>query len=533
MRKLSVIILLLFIGLQVRAQDPVFSQIIWNDLQLNPAMTGTYHHDNRLFGIYRDQWRQAPVPFATAHFSYDRKLALKDGDKHRLGLGGQFLYDRAGTAALSQLNLEGLFSYTYLFNATKQRITIGMGAGIGNRSIDGSKLIFEEGGNGLGGEVFLNDNWMTPRLSAGVNFYSALKEKGTVELGVAVFNPHQPEGTFVNTPSTQLARLNAYTRFTIDVANQWKLQPGFVFATQGGSQQSLATLFARYQIKEVGLWFGPGYRVGDAVNGYVGLEIADMRVGFSYDQNVSDFRQATNGIGAFEVSLRYGWSKKKPVKPELDFTEPIADVIEEEEEEVVVPELAELLEEEEELEELYVVEEVAPELPSLVKQTVSLYFDNNSPAGKQQVSYAQLHATYMARRAEYEAAFGAEAAAFFDKKLAAEYARFKDVAANIHEVLKAGKGVKVSFKGFASNLGSAAYNARLSEARVESIKAYLMAFEGGVLAPFVTSGKLILESEALGATQSVIKDTDDKQKAIYSPTASEERKVEVSIEELP
>jgi type IX secretion system PorP/SprF family membrane protein len=533
MRKLSIIIIFLFTGLQVRAQDPVFSQIIWNDLQLNPAMTGTYHQDNRLFGIYRDQWRQAPVPFATAHFSYDRKLSLKDGDKHRLGLGGQFLYDRAGTAALSQLNLEGLFSYTYLFNATKQRVTLGLGAGIGNRSIDGTKLIFEEGGNGSGGEVFLNDNWMTPRLSAGINFYSALKEKGSVELGVAIFNPHQPEGTFVNTPSTQLARLNTYTRFTINVASQWKLQPGFVYSTQGGNQQALATLFARYQIKEVGLWFGPGYRVGDAVNGYVGLEIADMRVGFSYDQNVSDFRQATNGIGAFEVSLRYGWSKKKPEKEEIEFTPPIAEETEEEEEEVVVPELAELLEEEEEeLEELYVVEEVAPVVPSLTKQTVSLYFDNNSPAGKQQ-SYAQLHTSYMSRQAEYEAVFGAEASAFFEKKLSAEYTLFKEVAASVHEVLKAGKGVKISFKGFASNLGSATYNARLSEARVESIKAYLLAYEGGVLAPYVSSGKLILESEALGSTQSAIKDTDDKQKAIYSPTASEDRKVEVSVEELP
>ena len=79
-------------------------------------------------------------------------------------------------------------------------------------------------------------------------------------------------------------------------------------------------------MNKVGLWFGPGYRWADAFIGYVGAEFSNFRVGFSYDQNISDFKKATNGIGAFETSISYAWSKKKTVLPEI--FEPIEEIVE-------------------------------------------------------------------------------------------------------------------------------------------------------------------------------------------------------------
>lgn len=127
---------LIFQHSQVIGQDPMFSQHLWNELQLNSAAAGNGKQENRLYAIYRDQWRKAPIPFMTAHFSYDRRLMLKSKN-HQLGLGGQFLYDRAGTAALSHLQVEGLFSYTLLLSESRQKLSFGLGVGLGNRSING------------------------------------------------------------------------------------------------------------------------------------------------------------------------------------------------------------------------------------------------------------------------------------------------------------------------------------------------------------------------------------------------------------
>ena len=45
-------------------------------------------------------------------------------------------------------------------------------------------------------------------------------------------------------------------------------------------------------MSEWGLWFGPGYRFGDAVIGYIGAEYKKIRAGFSYDQNISDYKKS-------------------------------------------------------------------------------------------------------------------------------------------------------------------------------------------------------------------------------------------------
>lgn len=59
------------------------------------------------------------------------------------------------------------------------------------------------------------------------------------------------------------------------------------------------------------LSIGPGYRLDDAVIGYAALKIKDLRIGFAFDGNVSDLKQATSGRGAYEVTLNYEWEKKK------------------------------------------------------------------------------------------------------------------------------------------------------------------------------------------------------------------------------
>jgi hypothetical protein len=52
-------------------------------------------------------------------------------------------------------------------------------------------------------------------------------------------------------------------------------------------------------------YLGGWYRYGDAASPYIGLEWSKMRLGVSYDVNISSFSPATKGFGAYEISLIY------------------------------------------------------------------------------------------------------------------------------------------------------------------------------------------------------------------------------------
>ena len=56
-------------------------------------------------------------------------------------------------------------------------------------------------------------------------------------------------------------------------------------------------------VKNTLLYLGAWYRYGDALSPYVGFEWSKMKLGISYDLNLSSFSPATNGNGGYEVSL--------------------------------------------------------------------------------------------------------------------------------------------------------------------------------------------------------------------------------------
>ena len=52
-------------------------------------------------------------------------------------------------------------------------------------------------------------------------------------------------------------------------------------------------------------YLGSWYRLKDAINPYVGLEINGFQMGLSYDMNVSSLKPASNYRGGVELSLIY------------------------------------------------------------------------------------------------------------------------------------------------------------------------------------------------------------------------------------
>src|SRR5690348_12595866 len=103
-RKYHLLIGLLCIQCLVKAQDIHFSQFFETPLLRNPALAGIFTGDYRVQMVYRDQWRTVTNGYKTGSLNGEYKFPIGKADDF-LTFGGQFLFDRAGTAALTQISV--------------------------------------------------------------------------------------------------------------------------------------------------------------------------------------------------------------------------------------------------------------------------------------------------------------------------------------------------------------------------------------------------------------------------------------------
>jgi type IX secretion system PorP/SprF family membrane protein len=563
MRNLIKLILVLFvIPVSLNGQDPHWSMLQWNPVYLNPAFSGFAGKANRLTGIYRDQWRSASVPYSTSHFSYDRRVVFNEEKGIRFGLGAQFHYDKAGDGALSAFRPGISAAFGKYFNQNKQLLHIGVNAAYVVKQLDFDKLSFDTQFDGfqydpnLSTQEQISDNSAGYfDLGAGLNFRSELKKMGNIDVGVSAFNLTQPNLSFLSAEASEISpRITAYTRADIFLGkSSWEFNPGVFYQHQYKAQETvIQTLFSvkfgdnDTEGNNYKLTFGPGYRWDDAVIGSVGLGWNDLRVAFAFDGNVSDFKTASGGRGAYELMVNYEFEKKKR-KPDyvIDtiMVEPEPEVEDEEQ-------LQDTLEEVPVAEEVEVVEEeVIPDpVAALMKQVeqytrelndmaaIQLFFDNNQPdpgsfSSTTTATYDELVSGFFSQRQAYQGQWGDEANAFFETGVKAGINTLDQTLGKILLVLEQGKKVSVDIKGFSSPLASDKYNKVLSERRISSLENYFAAWSSAALQPYIDKGTLVLNRVPMGesaAAPGVSDNARDTRNSVFSPAASYERRVEIS-----
>ncbi len=536
----------------LKSQDIHFTQQFDNDIYLNPAQSGLGKKANRLLFQYRDQWRTVPAPFATAYISYDRKLFTNE--KHLLGGGLQFLYDKVGEGSLSTIQVDLSPAYTYFFNDKKIGLSVGAQLGIIHRFLDTDALIFESQYDGIGinnpsGEA-LNGNATAFNLGAGIHFSAQLGEKAHVlETGFSSYNMHQPNLSILeNSADEKQIRYNTYANAEVRIGNSWSINPVFQFQRQERANNILPLLYAKKYInkeKHSAVSFGGGYRVDDAAIIYAAYEIKDFKIGFNYDINTSSFNDVTRTIGAGEILLKYEWERKKQdelVEIEIDTlildTLTVEEIVEEEEEEIIVeePEIEEPIVVEEPVIETPVIEEVKE--PSIIDQvnmgtSVLLYFPNDYPDPRTyktttSTSYEEVYNDYLRLIEDYDKNIGLKnnSNEFINSALVPEWNRFNLLVAEIKNVLEVGKSVTIFLRGYTSPLGSSAYNDNLSKRRIQSVKNQIQVMG---LDKYIESGQLAIKEVAFGehkANDSISDDRNDTINSIYSNKAAYERKVD-------
>jgi len=310
---------------RVVAQDPTFSQFFSSPLNINPALTANINSDWRVITNYRSQWMNASSPFVTGTVSYDTKLQSKNvyqEEGNYLGLGGMLMFDRAmgGIAKATFGSLDLSYHIKLVDNGSLHRLGIGFGGMYGKRSVDYSRLNFEDQYTGFGfntnlptGETALSDMKAFLSVSAGLT-YSITTDNTNLDFGAAVYHVNKPKQTFLQDENQRLAmRMVAHANFETYINDRTILNAAAIYQEQGPATYLSAGGGIGYYLGDetgpiinAGLWF---WKENGFVP-YIGLVKNNFQFGFSYDVTTSKLNESARKPSSIELSLIFRGSRE-------------------------------------------------------------------------------------------------------------------------------------------------------------------------------------------------------------------------------
>lgn len=325
------------------AQDIHFTQYFTSPLTLNPAMTGLVADDVRAAANYRSQWASVSQnPYVTGSVSVDiatLKGKLPEGDA--LGVGVLGFYDKSGSGGLTNTTAGLSLAYHKAFGRDRQQhLSFGGQALLVQKNINFQKLTFEDMYNsGTGtivnqtGEKFNNADLTYPDYNLGVMYSGQVADHATFYLGYSAYHLTRPVETFLGSDTVTIhTRHSAYIGGSFDMNPNTVLYASALYQAQASAQEIILGAAVGFVLnpghdeeyqKNTIFYLGGWYRYQDAVAPYIAIEWAKMRLGISYDVNISSFTPATRSVGAYEISLLFfGRINKRESNPNYNWSCP-------------------------------------------------------------------------------------------------------------------------------------------------------------------------------------------------------------------
>jgi type IX secretion system PorP/SprF family membrane protein len=306
----------------IQAQDLHFSQFYEAPLLRNPALAGLYEGDIRVQGVYRNQWNSVSYPFQTGSINAEYKFKVGKGEDF-LTLGGQVMYDKAGTVQLKTVHL--LPAVNFHKSLSKERISylsLGFMGGVVNRNLDRSRVTTNNQYDGFfyngalpDGENFVG-SYSYADMSVGLSYNTSFgaEDRHLLFGGIAYHHFNKPMNSFYRNishlPKWVLSgglKFNiddlSYVTFHGDYTQQLpfkELVVGGLYSRSLGDESMQGTV----------VHAGSYYRYEDAIIPVIKLEVNRLSVGMSYDINISKLAAASLNRGGFELSL--SWFMNRP-----------------------------------------------------------------------------------------------------------------------------------------------------------------------------------------------------------------------------
>ena len=285
---------MLLAGSPLKAQqEPMYSQYMFNMLNLNPAYAGNYGGDNVTL-LYRMQWVGVDGAPKTGTLSWDRRNVDSN-----VGYGLQLYNDRLGIE--STTGIQGFYSYK--LKLSYSTLTFGLSGGTLNYRAAYSKAtttnpndpLFDRDINIILPTVVFGLLFNAERMFIGFSMPDLLKTKVDIN----------------NTLHSTSANNHYFLTggYIFDVSEGIKLKPSIlVKAVRGSAPAFDINMNAWFQNN---LGFGISYRPNDALVGMFEIQLSPkLRLVYAYDYTISSLKTYNVG-GSHELMLRYEFNLPK------------------------------------------------------------------------------------------------------------------------------------------------------------------------------------------------------------------------------
>lgn len=306
---------------QANSQDIHFSQIFETPLLRNPALAGLFKGDVRIQSVYRTQWNSVTVPYRTGSLDGEVKLPVGQQNDY-LTIGAQFLYDKAGTVALTATHILPAVNYHKSLSDEKNSyLSLGFMGGWVQRSIDRSKMTTNSQFDGVNynenlanGEYFVSGNYSYFDATVGMSYNSQIGENAdnNVFFGLAYHHFNKPKKVSFYTDNsvegTPKIVGSAGIRMSMTDDSYFTIQADY--SKQGAYTETVAGAlytwkFGNSENPQYAFHTGAYMRWKDALIPVAKVQAKSIAIALSYDANISPLRTASTGRGGFEASLTY------------------------------------------------------------------------------------------------------------------------------------------------------------------------------------------------------------------------------------
>ena len=309
-------------GTMFAQQRPQYTQYVFNNYLLNPAVSGIENYVDLKAG-YRSQWTGLEGAPVTSYLTVNAPIghnfvegdasAMPGGDVNPLsrsftqqymasephhGVGLMLVSDKAGP--ITQTNLNATYAY-HLGLTQKLNLAVGVSAGINHISLNTSEITL--------------DNPLDPAIANGNNS----QWKHDLGAGIWAYSANYYIGASVQ----QLLKQNLYFSSTDDAALTKSQTVPHYFFTAGVRLfvsddvallpsvlvkliQPVPTTFdlnMKMAFRDV-FWVGGSYRKDDSFGVLAGINISSsINVGYSYDMTTSALKTVSNGTHEIVIGL--------------------------------------------------------------------------------------------------------------------------------------------------------------------------------------------------------------------------------------
>lgn len=285
-------------------QSPQWTQYILNQYAINPAYAGLDRSLSVTAG-FRSQWSKFDGAPKTQMINGHLPLYFLNGSA-----GMMLLNDELGAFRRTSFSL----SYNFVQDSPIGLFSFGMRVGAQQININSTELVTPSG-------TYIDNtfNHNDPRLSnADLSGYSPLWSLGAfyikdfLEVGFAVENGPGHSIEAGNSTFSERATFSAFASYQIPVTEILSIEPNLFVKTDGTQTQTDLGVVGYYE-QFIGGFSVRGLNANslDAIGVLAGVRVNDnVRVSYSFDLGLSDFRQFHDGTHEFLIN----YNLNKPIR---------------------------------------------------------------------------------------------------------------------------------------------------------------------------------------------------------------------------